>query len=149
VLTKAVLTIRRFAVAVAILTAALGATPAAHSQGCIKYEPAVVTLTGYPTLLGMWGRPNFGEDPAHDEKWIFVVLNLDHEICIDGGDAPNGFNDNMGRVTQVQLAAESGGHFDHRFLLKHVAVTGVVYGSPTGYNLDIIMRWSKVKRIKD
>jgi hypothetical protein len=133
----------------AIVMPVLATASAAHSQDCIKYEPAVVTLTGYPTLLGMWGRPNFGEDPAHDEKWVFAVLNLDHSICIDGDESPNSLNGREGRVTQVQLAAEDGGHFDHKFLLKHVAITGVVYSSPTGYNLDIIMRWSKVKRIKD
>jgi hypothetical protein len=62
--------------------------PANH---CLSYQPAVVRLKGRIVERMAYGPPSFGEDRRHDRIEHFLVLRLDHPICVDAapGDAVN------------------------------------------------------------
>ena len=54
----------------------------------MRYEPDTVRLTGRIERHMYYGPPNFGEDPAHDEKEVGFYLGLAAPICAEGGQDP-------------------------------------------------------------
>jgi hypothetical protein len=106
----------------------------ATRSDCVDYEPKSVTLTGTITRHMAYGPPNYGEDPAHDEKGIYWRLDLDRPVCVN---ANQGYDLDMvmeRHVTSLQIVYENGypprkGWVDHR-----VSITGKLFHAFTAHH---------------
>ena len=75
----------------------------AADQSCLEYEPKVVTLSGTITRHLEYGPPNYGEDPAHDDKEIYWYLDLDKSICVSGKNEDSPEMEGENGVRQLQI----------------------------------------------
>lgn len=106
---------------------------AAHSA-CLHYEPDTVRLTGKLERHMYYGAPNFGEDPAHDEKEIGFYLEPSAPLCAGGGQKAE-LNEPHRGVRLVQLVLDSAGYARlQTFLGRQVTLGGTLFASTTGHH---------------
>ena len=126
---------RNLAIALFVLTAGrpLGGQRPVRAT-CLRYEPDTVQLTGRLERHMYYGAPNFGEDPAHDEKEVGFYLGLAAPVCAAGGRDPE-LNDPRRGVRRVQLVLDSAGYARLRpYLGKRLTLRGTLFASQTGHH---------------
>jgi hypothetical protein len=108
----------------AVFAAALWSASPALAAPCTKFGPVVVTGTVERTFV--YGAPNFGEDPAHDERDHVPFLRLDKPLAVcaaaaDGGDpaSPRQVARHMHMIFLPPLDSRD-------WYRRHVTVTGEI-----------------------
>ena len=125
--------------AFSLLMLLVGASPEhpqqpAGSHGCLRYGSDTVRLTGRLERHMYYGAPNYGEDPAHDEKEVGFYLGLRSPICAAGGEAASLGEPHRG-VRRVQLVLDSVGYARLRpHLGQSVALRGTLFPEHTGHH---------------
>ena len=114
---------------------------------CVKVpdisEPDIqISLSGHLLDEEEWGRPNFGSDPAHDEKYKIILLKLDTplEIC-NPEDTLAGLKTldciQIGNSCDKPLKPYTG---------EHIAITGDAFGVDNGWKLTpLVMNCKEFK----
>jgi hypothetical protein len=103
-------------------------------RGCLRYGPDTVQLTGRLERHMYYGAPNYGEDPAHDEKEVGFYLGLRSPICAAGGEAASLGEPHRG-VRRVQLVLDSTGYARLRpHLGQTVGLRGTLFPEHTGHH---------------
>jgi len=123
--------VRRTAIALAAL--ALGLVACMARTPAVRYEPAVVTLSGTLMEVHRWGPPTFGEDSTRDESVRLLVLSLGSAISVVGDSADPVNSESIPLVTQVQLALAEGMRIDS-LLGRRVRLTGTLSRAVTGHH---------------
>ena len=82
---------------------ALGLNPQNGHTVWYEYEPKKVLLTGRLDLAKAYGPPNYGADPAHDQKVSYYVLKLDSPINVKGNPADELNSETVTNVREVQI----------------------------------------------
>ena len=108
----------------------LAATPA--FAGCLKFEPAEVTLTGVIHKHVDFGPPNYGEDPKTDSREAHLYLHLDKSVCVDAD--PASYSDAVRNTKLMEMVYFVKLPFDHAWLDKHVSVTGTLFHAETAHH---------------
>jgi hypothetical protein len=129
-----------------LLVAALHLIPFSTSAASLRYEPAVVELSGTVVLEEHFGPPGFGEDPKTDLVELTAVLVLDAPISVVGDTPGEGFNQtSYPDVRRLQLVR---GYSDPPFSPyagKHVVVLGALYEGFTGHHhTDVLVRVERI-----
>jgi len=133
----------RFVVMVVVALAMAGSVAPAQAEKCVDYEPTIVTLHGKVRMVSSYGPPGFGEDPVHDRREEFAVLDLDTQTCLTAGRL-----DEVARfgVVSFQLVPSPGARFTRRFLGTRVAVTGSLWTRESGEGVtNVLFVYSKVR----
>ncbi|MBV9878922.1 MAG: DUF4431 domain-containing protein [Gemmatirosa sp.] len=103
-------------------------------SGCLRYGPDTVRLTGTLERRTYYGAPNFGEDPAHDEKEVGFYLGLAAPVCAAGG-ADAALGEPQHGVRRVQLVLDSAGYARLRpHLGQTVVLRGTLFPAHTGHH---------------
>ena len=126
---------RKLVITLLVAASAGGFTAQPSARGaCLRYEPDTVRLTGRIERHMYYGPPNFGEDPAHDEKEVGFYLGLAEPVCAEGGQYPE-LNDPRRGVRRVQLVLDSAGYARLRpHLGQRVTLRGTLFASHTGHH---------------
>jgi hypothetical protein len=133
----------RLSVALAVVMC--GLLPASASQAadatdpsCLEYEPAVVTLSGTITRHLEYGPPNYGEDPAHDEKGFYWFLDLDKPICVNGSDEDSPDEEGETGVRRLQIVynryPKGRGWIGHK-----ASITGTLFHAHTAHHYTKVL----------
>jgi len=106
----------------------------------LRYEPAIVQLTGTVVLEEHFAPPGFGEDPKADSRELVAVLVLDEPVSVQG-DPPNaGFNPtSYPDVRRVQLVRACTHPRFSPYAGKHVVVSGTLYEGFTGHHYTDVL----------
>jgi hypothetical protein len=125
---------RRTALFITILIVVAGAYLPARAQ-CLKYEPAVVTLTGTLSSHVFPGPPNYESIKRGDQKETAIILNLRAPICTNGSSDPR-FDEPENNVRDLQLVITKPADWQtvDRRLRKRVVVTGTLFHAHTGHH---------------
>ena len=125
-----------------LLVGALHLVALPASAASLRYEPAVVELSGTVTLEEHFGPPGFGEDPKTDAVELIAVLVPDAPVSVEGDRAGEGFNETT--YTDVRRLQLVRGYTDPPFSPyagKHVVVSGTLYEGFTGHHhTDVLVR---------
>jgi hypothetical protein len=103
------------------------------ADGCLRYGPDIVRITGKLNRRMFYGAPGFGEDPKHDEKEQGFYLDLAVPVCTVGRDDVG--DRALTGVRRVQLVLNAAGYARLRpFLGRRVTLRGTVFGAITGHH---------------
>ena len=121
----------------------------AAEAACLRYEPDTVRLSGRLERHTYYGAPNFGEDPAHDEKEVGFYLGLAAPICAAGPSSKEENEPHRG-VRRVQLVLDSAGYAQLRpYLGQRVTLQGTLFAAQTGHHhTPILLMVSKPARLE-
>jgi hypothetical protein len=111
-----------------------------HGLGAkeLRFEPAVVRLSGVITLQNHFGPPNWGEDPKNDEKVTIAVLRLDAPIDVIGDPASDINTETVRSIRRVQLVSDIG--FIRSGLVgRHVTIEGRLYTKHTAHHYTKVL----------
>jgi hypothetical protein len=100
--------------------------------GCLHYEPEKVTLTGVIGTHVDPGPPGYGEEPKHDTKEEHLYLHLDKRVCVDPNPASE--QDAVKQTRLMEMVYFVHLPFQHKWLGKHVSVTGTLFAAETGHH---------------
>lgn len=103
----------------------------AADPSCVEYEPAVVTLSGTITRHLEYGPPNYGEDPAHDDKGFYWFLDLDQPICVNGKDEDSPDDEGEAGVRRLQIVYMNGYPKGRGWIGHRVSITGTLFHAAT------------------
>lgn len=123
----------------------LDPTGPAMAADCLPYEPAVVTITGNTEAEFGYGPPGFGEDPAQDAKEQYVLLTLDHPICVSGGESGS-MDEDVSRIQSIQLVFGIHQHYDPQLLGQRVSVSGQLFHRISGGHTDVMIEVATVQK---
>lgn len=104
------------------------------SAQCLKYGPAVVTVTGTLRAHVFAGPPNYESIKSGDRKERAIILRLLVPTCTSRNDPPQGFDDPETNVREMQLVVTKSAHWKtvERRLGKRVVVTATLVHAHTG-----------------
>lgn len=117
----------------AIFVISLVGIESAYAGTCVKYEPAVISLTGIVLPKQFYGPPNYGEDPAHDEKGIAAILKLDEPVHVCGTRDNEANPAAAEAVSQMQMVFHTA-PYGRQWNGKYVVVTGTLFPAITGHH---------------
>jgi len=106
------------------------------SAQCLKYAPAVVTLTGTLGAHVFPGPPNYESIKRGDRKERAIILRLAAPTCTTRSDPPQGLDDPEANIRELQLVVTKSAHWKtvERRLGKRVLVTGTLFHAHTGHH---------------
>lgn len=122
----------------------------AQAGPCLGYEPQSVTLTGVITRHMNYGPPNYGEDPAHDEKETYWRLDLAKPICVKGDSADPSKDANTEderNIRHLEIVYSNGYPVGPGWVGHRVTVTGTLFHRITGHHHTTVLI-TAVKTIK-
>jgi hypothetical protein len=127
-----------------LLIALVTARPLA--QGCVQYEPDVVTLTGTIKQHTLPGAPNYESVAKGDTPERVWVLHLARRICV----AANADSEKEENVSDLQLVLPDGQKQYRRYrslLGRRVSVSGTLFHAQTGHHhTKVLLTVSDIKR---
>lgn len=116
-------------------------------QGCLSYEPTVVTLDGRISRKTFPGRPNFESIQNGDEPETYWVLRLSKSVCVNKG--AEGMPDDMPEkgVSKVQLVLTGEQYARYKSLLgRQVVVKGKLFHAVSGHHhTSVLMEVTEIK----
>ena len=105
------------------------AAPPKQQQGCLPYEPTIVTLTGQLRRQTFPGAPNYRSVRRGDKPEVHWVLRLSEAACTNA-DSQNETNVAEREITSVQLVLDARQYRRWRKLLRGqtaVVVSGTLF----------------------
>jgi hypothetical protein len=124
--------------AIAMAGRLASASAQATESPCLEYGPAIVTLTGTITRHMEYGPPNYGEDPAHDERVVYWYLDVDKPICVNGKDGDTPEMESERDVRRLQIVyhgyPKGSGWIGH-----HVSITGTLFHAIWGRHFTKVL----------
>ena len=119
-----------------ITTVLLVASFSSARAQCLKYDPAVVTLTGTLSAHVFPGPPNYESIKRGDRKERAIILTLTTPTCTTSNEPPQGLDDPEKDVREIQLVVTKSAHWKtvERRLGKRVVITGTLFHSHTGHH---------------
>src|SRR5688500_18092266 len=117
-----------------VLLVASSSSPA-RAQ-CLKYGPAVITLTGTLRSQVFPGPPNYESIKRGDRKERAIILILTTPVCTTSHEPPQGLDEAEKNVREIQLVVTKSAHWKtvERRLTKRVVITGTLFHSHTGHH---------------
>jgi hypothetical protein len=136
---------------VALLAALLACTStdarvAVRGEGVdtVRYQPAVVVLTGVLQVVQEYGAPNFGETPDRDALIDVPILRLSHGIVVLGDSTSEVNLDTFENVLEIQLVGVPE-EMVVRLNGARVAARGTLFERESGYHYrDVLMTVSQI-----
>lgn len=127
-----------------MLAAAMVLLPAClDAKELLHYEPAVVRLSGNVVVEPFYGRPNYGEDPEHDEMELSPILILDSPVDVAGDPNDDLNSETVQNVTRMHLVLKSRRQI-RELKGHHVALEGTLFHAFSGHHhTDVLMRVEK------
>jgi hypothetical protein len=125
------------AVRIPALLILLPALLAAHSgRDCLKYEPAVVSVTGRLVQRVFPGPPNYENVKAGDARETQWLVRLSSSVCVDGGPASELNTEAEPGITEIQLVITRSSDWKRyaSLLRKDVRVTGMLFHAHTAHH---------------
>jgi hypothetical protein len=115
---------------------AVGSFCSSANAQCLKYGPAVVTVTGTLCAQVFAGPPNYRSIKRGDRKERAIILRLLTPTCTSRNDPPQGLDDPETNVREIQLVVTKSAHWKtvERRLGKRVMVTGTLFHAHTGHH---------------
>lgn len=105
----------------------------AHAADCLKYEPAVVSLSGELHRATFPGRPNFESVASGDEPETGFYLTLKQPLCTQGDAA--GEQEAQEGVREVQLVLTQKQYAQWRPKLgQQVTMRGSLFAAFSGHH---------------
>lgn len=103
-----------------------------------KYEPKEVYLTGFLKLEKGYGPPNYGADPAHDQRVSYYVLKLAAPINVKGDPFDEMNSETVKNVRVIQIVYDK---LDRISKLKNkkVGIKGTLFKGFTGHHYTDIL----------
>ena len=132
--------IRRCYTAIATLWLIACSGAPADSISWLRYEPAIVQLTGVLEVVQEYGPPNWGDDPLNDEKLRVPVLRLSEPVNISGDSHSDINTESFENVREVQLQLDG---YDS-LVGKRVTVSGTLFAGHTGWHFKSVVMSVKV-----
>jgi hypothetical protein len=136
------------------LSCALLLVVAAHppaprpTLACVHYAPEIVRLTGRLSIDKMYGPPNFGENPATDEKLHVAILHLSHPLDVCGDDKSEFTSETFTGLQTVELGFANLRRNPSDLAGKRIAVRGTLEVPMVGNHLaDMLMSVDSVRVI--
>ena len=99
----------------------------------------IVTLTGTITQHTDFGPPNFGEDPAHDEKQRYWRPDLDNPICVNGKNEDSPDMDGESDVRNLQIVYLKGYPQGGDWAGHRASVTGTLFHAYNGHHHTTVL----------
>ena len=120
---------------IATLMLVAGSSRSTSAQ-CLKYWPAVITVTGTLRSQVFPGPPNYESIKRGDRKERAIILKLTAPTCTTPNDPPQGLDDPETNVREMQLVVTKSAHWKtvERRLGKRVVVTGTLFHAHTGHH---------------
>jgi hypothetical protein len=114
----------------------------------LRYEPAVVKLSGILVMDANYGPPGYGEEPENDQIERSWVLKLDRPVDVIG-DPQSDLNSESGKdVLRVQLVNASKVKLGEH-VAKRVTLEGTLFSAHTGHHhTDVLLTIQKLTRLK-
>lgn len=133
--------IPRFLLLAAIVSCALSGQNAL----CVKFQPAIVELTGVMKRHKFAGPPNYESVKRGDALEIYWLLHLQHPISVELSDPNDRFNEPKSSVTTLQILVK-----DYKtskpLLNKRVKITGTLFSAVTGHHhTDVLIDAQKIE----
>jgi len=100
----------------------------------VKYEPAVVTLTGTLSSHVFPGPPNYESIKRGDQKERAIILTIASPICVNGGDDAVDEPEYNIRDLQLVITKPADWKTVERRLGKRVSVVGTLFHAHTGHH---------------
>src|SRR4051794_31057050 len=113
-----------------MILAGLLLAAAAHAGHCLAYEPAVVHLKGRIVERMAFGPPSFGAERKRDKIEHFLVLKLDHRICVDSQPDDPANIDAEADVPELMIVPPPG----RRLPRGPARVTGTLFHASTAHH---------------
>ena len=112
----------------------------ANAVDCLKYEPAVLVLTGSLHRATFPGKPNFESVVNGDEPETGFYLTLNQPICTQGDSGPD--RQPHDAVKEVQLVLTKTQYATLRSKIgDQVQLRGQLFSSFTGHHhADVLLR---------
>jgi hypothetical protein len=110
------------------------AQAAAVQPSCLAFEPHTVDLRGRLTIQQKYGPPNYGENPATDQKVLVPILVLDQPVNVCGDSTSQLNNQSFHNVKEIQLVLPDGAHAYDRLMKQSVVVTGTLSAAVSGHH---------------
>ena len=122
--------------------ASVGAHAADQVQ--VRYEPAVVQLSGVVKIEKHYGPPGFGKSPATDRQVSVAILTLDAPVTVIGN-APNPRGrltvdgETFRNVRRMQLVFTTPGTKTGGLDGEHATFTGTLFQKVSGENYTDVL----------
>ena len=115
----------------------------------LRYEPAVVKLSGILVMDAHYGPPGYGEEPENDEIEQSWILKLDRRVDVIGDPYSDLNSDPVGDVLRVQLVNTSKTKLNEH-VAQRVMLEGMLFHSHTGHHhTKVLLQVQKVTRLKN
>ncbi|MBI5019940.1 MAG: DUF4431 domain-containing protein [Ignavibacteriales bacterium] len=112
-------------------------------SNCLRYEPAVVTLTGVIERQIFPGRPNYKSIKNGDEPETCWILKLQRSVCVAASDTDQ-VNETEYNVKRMHLVLQQHQYKSyHKLLGRKVIVTGTLFHSITGHHHTRVLLTTK------
>lgn len=135
---------KAIAVAMGVATLFLFHPSPAHADGCLKYEPEMVTLTGTVIVKRFPGPPEYSSIEAGDRTETVTIIKLDRPICVNADSASAVNTEAEEDVAEIQI-----GPLYHllpgwpkqfkRLKSKKAKVAGTLFHRHTGHHRTAIL----------
>jgi hypothetical protein len=111
----------------------------AQSEGCLKYEPELVKVSGFIERDTFPGRPNYESIKGRDKSEIYWILKLPKSICVIG--KPNDYvNESEDNILKLQLVLTDKQYKQyHKFLGHKVIVSGTLFHSISAHHKTTVL----------
>lgn len=115
-----------------------------HALDQVRYEPAVVILSGTIVREQHFGPPNFGETPDIDMKADVLVLELDSPVEVLSQPSDKLNTDSFGRIGHLQLVGGKGLNLGDR-VGQHITLVGTLFEGHSGEHItNVLMDVQKI-----
>lgn len=115
-----------------------------------QYEPTEVYLTGILEFKKAYGPPNYGADPAHDQKVSYYVLMLNSPINIKGDPSSELNSETVMNVKEIQIVDEDFDQLDQIYKSKNrkISIKGTLYKGTTGHHYtDVLINVKGLRKL--
>ena len=135
----------RIAISFVFLLVVEATAVAATQSPCLKYEPAVVSLSGTLISRTFAGPPNYESISKGDRPERALLLLLDEPVCVEGDQASALSQETELGVVLVQIGPPDSGW---KFVGRRVLITGTLMHRHTGHHRTAVLLNLKEVRAK-
>ncbi len=113
--------------------------PAIRRDSCVHYDPEVVRLSGRLSIDPEYGHPNYGENPATDEKLHVAILHLRHSLAVCGDSLNIVAGESLKGLLKVQLNFMNLHSDPMHYAGQRIVVKGTLYRAISGYHFTPVL----------
>jgi hypothetical protein len=101
------------------------------------------------TTVTKYGPPNYGENPATDQKLNVPILVLDHPVNVRGDSASEINQESFNDVNEIQLVLGEHEKEHEHLANQRIVVTGTLSRGMSGHHFtDVVLSVQTLRRAK-